>query len=73
MSKTANLSIELIGVNDDMPTLDWVQLINGESDRSMANIIDRAFGSLSKHELYSTTQPQGQANKDVWHEIISIE
>lgn len=71
MSKTENLGIELFAETDDMPTIKWMQSVNGTGKSSFARLVDAAFGKLSIHEIYSSEQPQNQSEGDVWNEIIS--
>lgn len=71
MSKTEYLGIDLVDKKDDMPTIDWMQMVNGNVNSSMAMLVDSAIGKLLIHEIYSSEQPQNQSEGDVWNEIIS--
>ena len=73
MSKTTNLEIDLISRTDDFPVVDWAMKVNGDEPGSMAKILDEAYGSLNNREVYSASQPTGQQENDIWHEILSVQ
>ena len=70
MSTSKNLSIPLLAEGEDMEVLEWVKLVNGEGDESMAQIIDAAYGNK---EVYSESEPSGQKKGDTWYKVLPAE
>ena len=67
MSKTKYLGMSVYAKTDDLPTINWMQSVNGDSEE-----VDKEFEKISRKEIYSSEQPQDQRDGDVWNEILSI-
>ncbi|NBK77274.1 hypothetical protein D5272_01330 [bacterium D16-76] len=72
MSKTKYLGISVYTKTDDLPTIDWMQSVNGNGEDSLAMQVDKELEKISRKEVYSSEQPQDQRDGDVWNEILSI-
>lgn len=72
MSKTKYLGMSVYAKTDDLPTINWMQSVNGDSEDSLAMQVDKEFEKISRKEIYSSEQPQDQRDGDVWNEILSI-
>ncbi len=72
MSKTKYLGLPVFSKTDDLPTIDWMQAVNGNNDESLAVLVDEELKKISLKEVYSSEQPQNQRDGDVWNEIVSV-
>lgn len=72
MSKTKYLGVSVYNKTDDLPTIDWMQSVNGDDENSLAVQVDKELEKISRKEVYSSEQPQDQMDGDVWNEILSI-
>lgn len=72
MSKTKYLGLPIFSKTDDLPTIDWMQAVNGNNDESLAALVDEELKKISLKEVYSSEQPQNQRDGDVWNEIVSV-